>query len=113
MEQHELVRINHILDAVIEIVDFTNNRTRSDLEKDRMLVLALTRLSEIMGEAANGVSGSIQRDHPEVPWRQIISLRHRLIHGYFDIENDIIWHTVTHDVPPLIGPLKEIIRRER
>ena len=75
-----------------------------------MLELALTRLLEIVGEAANRVSEDMQQRHPEVPWRQIVGLRHRLIHGYDAVDLDILWDIVRYDLPLLIAALEEILR---
>jgi uncharacterized protein with HEPN domain len=74
-----------------------------------MLELALTRLLEIIGEAANRVSEDMQQQHPEIPWRQIVGLRHRLIHGYDAVDLDILWDIVRYDLPPLIAALEEIL----
>jgi len=64
-----------------EAVDLLGDRNRAALERDRVLQLALTRLVEIIGEAANRVSAETQRQHPDIPWPAIIGMRNRLIHG--------------------------------
>ena len=74
-----------------------------------MLMLSLTRLLEIIGEAANGVSESFREEHKDIPWKKIIGMRNRLIHGYFDIDPDIVWETVKTDLPPLVSKLEKII----
>jgi uncharacterized protein with HEPN domain len=83
---------------------------RAELDTNHMLELALTRLLEIVGEAANRVSEDTQKQHPEIPWRQIVGLRHRLIHGYDAVDLDILWDIVQYDLPPLIASLEEILR---
>lgn len=85
-------------------------RPRADLDADHVLELALTRLLEIIGEAANRVSEDMQQQHPEIPWRQITGLRHRLIHGYDAVDLDILWDIVQYDLPPLIATLEEILQ---
>ena len=77
--------------------------------RDRVLHLALTRLVEIIGEAANRVSSDTQKKHPEVPWPKIIGMRNRLVHGYDVIDFDLLWDTVTTDLPPLMNALKGIV----
>ena len=67
-----------------------------------MLSLALVRLIEIMGEAANHVSEPCQVKYYKIPWRQIIGMRNRIIHAYFDIDLDIIWQVVTQDLGSLL-----------
>ena len=81
-------------------------RQRADLDTDRQLNLALVRLLEIIGEAANRVPDDQRACAPNVPWPQIVSLRNRLIHGYDEVDFDILWQIVTHDLPRLITALK-------
>ncbi len=80
-------------------------RKRADLDHDRQFNLALVRLLEITGEAANRVAEGERIRIPEVPWPQIVSLRNRLIHGYDEVDFDILWQIVTHDLPQLIEVL--------
>jgi uncharacterized protein with HEPN domain len=69
----------------------------------------LIRLLEIIGEAANSVSEETQRAHPRVPWRKMVGLRNRLIHGYFNVNLDVVWDTVRNDLPDLIPALEEVL----
>jgi uncharacterized protein with HEPN domain len=66
-----------------------------------MFALALVRLLEIIGEAARRVSVGLRESHPEIPWAEIAGTRDRLIHGYFDVDLDIVWGIVTQDLPAL------------
>ena len=92
MSQHEdVVRLRHMLESAQEASTLIHGRRRAELDANHMLELALTRLLEIVGEAANRVSEDMQQRHPEVPWRQIVGLRHRLIHGYDAVDLDILW----------------------
>ena len=70
--------------------------------------LALTRLVEIVGEAANRVSQTTRGNHPEIPWRKIVGMRNRLIHGYDITDTDILWDTITDDPTPLVAELNEL-----
>ena len=72
---------------------------------DRLLALALVRLLEIIGEAAARVPAEERARRPGVPWSSIVSLRNRLIHGYDDIDHDIVWEVVTTDLPALVSAL--------
>ncbi len=108
----DLVRVNHMLDAAREIVDFTSEVTRQDLDADRKLNLSLVRLIEVIGEAAVGISVEFQQEHPSVPWREMVGMRNRLIHGYQDINLDIVWQTVQDDIPPLIEALEALLVAE-
>ncbi|MEK9662499.1 MAG: HepT-like ribonuclease domain-containing protein, partial [Alphaproteobacteria bacterium] len=75
------------------IADFIANRKRKDLDSDRMLLFALVRAVEIIGEAAARVSDETRAGLPDIPWQQIVSMRNRLIHAYFDIDRDVLWIT--------------------
>lgn len=77
-----------------------------------MLAISLVHLLGIVGEAANCVSADFREQHPHIPWKKMIELRNRLIHGYFDINLDIVWDTVLEDLPPLIAAIEKIIPHE-
>ena len=81
----DISRINHIIEASEKALEFTKDKRRSDLDQDVMLSLALVRLLEIIGEASWGISEKLRSKYPEVPWRDMASMRNRLIHGYFDV----------------------------
>jgi uncharacterized protein with HEPN domain len=106
MLKDDRVRLQHMLDAVLEVIEFTRNKQRSDLDTDRKLKHALVRLLEIIGEAAAGISSDIKQECPGIPWKEMIGMRNRLIHGYFDVDLDIVWQTISKDIPPL-KPLLE------
>ena len=106
----DLTRLKHIRDSAAEALSFVNNRTREDLDHDRMLSLALVRLIEIMGEAANHVSESCQAKYFQIPWRQIIGMRNRMIHAYFDVDLDIVWQVITQDLGSLLSEIKKAIK---
>ena len=98
-------KVKHIIEAANEAISFIKGKVRQDLDKDRKLSLSLVRLLEIIGEAANGLSESFRESHPDIPWNSIINMRNRLIHGYFDINLDVVWQTVTEDLQELIKSL--------
>jgi uncharacterized protein with HEPN domain len=97
-----------MLDHAREAVAMAAGRTRADLDTDRQFNLALVRLVEIIGEAANRVPDAERARMSQIPWPQIVSLRNRLIHGYDEVDFDILWQIVTRDLPPLIKALEKI-----
>lgn len=105
MFKDDTTRLRHMLEAVHEAVGFAQGRTRADLDSDRMLVMALVKEVEIIGEAAYRISAATQEQLPDVPWEDIIGMCHRLVHAYFDINLDILWETVQNDLPPLADTL--------
>ncbi len=109
MLRTDKVRIRHILDASKEAVEFAKGRSRTDLDSDRKLSLSLVRLLEIIGEAARGLSEEFRVQHPELPWKKMTGMRDRLIHGYYDVNLDVVWETVTEDLPGLIGKLESLL----
>lgn len=102
-DQH---RLRHMLDAAREAVSFAHGRSRADLDVDRMLLLSLVKCVEIVSEAAANVSAEARREVPDIPWRDAVRMRNRLIHAYFDINLDRVWETVQSDLPPLIAQLE-------
>ncbi len=103
------VSLRDMLSHAREAVDLLGRSSREELGHDRVLQLALTRLVEIVGEAANRVSQETQQKTTGIPWLQIIGMRNRLVHGYDVIDFDLLWDTVTTDLPPLITALQKIV----
>ncbi len=83
-----------------------HGRQREDLDRDRVLLAALERFIEIVGEAASQLSEDGRRSRPNIPWPQIIAMRNRLIHGYPSVDEDIIWKVVQNNIPDLIAKLE-------
>ena len=112
MEQSDLIRLRHMLDAAQEAIKFAANKSRKDLDRDRMLTLAIIKSIEIIGEAASKVSDSCRAKYPVLPWIDIVNMRHRMIHAYFDVNLDIVWQTIQADLPSLVEALEGIIPPE-
>jgi uncharacterized protein with HEPN domain len=110
MPKHESsVSLRHMLDHAREAYTLVQNKSRADLDADRLLNLALVRLLEIIGEAASRVSPEERVHYPGIPWPQIVGMRNRLIHGYDLVDFEILWRTVVEDLPPLIVALESIL----
>lgn len=112
MLKADLVRVRHMLDAARDAVTFSSNKTRKDLDTDRMLVLSLVKSIEIIGEAASKVAKESRDQFPDIPWAVIVAMRNRLIHAYYDVDLDRVWDTVTSDLPPLILLLENLLKKE-
>jgi uncharacterized protein with HEPN domain len=102
-------RLRHMLDAANEALEFIHGKNRSDLDTDRMLVLSLVKELEIIGEAANKVSAETRSQSNAIPWQDISGMRNRLIHAYFDVDLDVVWSTVTKDLPSLKAELERLL----
>jgi uncharacterized protein with HEPN domain len=83
------VRILHMIEAPETACGFVSGKKRSDLDADRMLVFALVRAIEIVGEAASKVSTKSRDVAVDIPWTSFVSMRNRLIHAYFDIDHEL------------------------
>jgi uncharacterized protein with HEPN domain len=108
----DISRLEHILDAARRAVQHAKGRKRYDLDKDDLLGLGIVHLLEIIGEAARGISEKMQEKYPEVEWRPMANMRNRLIHEYFDVNNDVVWETITRELPPLIVKIQRILKKE-
>lgn len=112
MREDDLVRLRHMLDAARDVISFTRGTTRKTLDSDRKLTLSLVKSIEIVGEAASKVSKQAQQQCPKIPWADIVAMRNRLIHTYYDIDLDRVWDTVISDLPPLITELEKLIPKK-
>lgn len=101
MNEQDKVRLHHMLDPARKI--------RADLVTDEMLAWAAIHGIQIIGEAANQVSAETQAAAPDIPWKNIIGMRHKITHDYFDVDYDIVWKTITKRLPELIAQLDAII----
>lgn len=110
MPRHDpQVRLQHMLEYAREAIALMRDKKRAELDTDRTLGLATLRCLEIVGEAASHIPESLRQQHPQIPWPQIIGTRNRLVHGYDLVDYDIIWSTITEDLPPLIAELEKIL----
>jgi uncharacterized protein with HEPN domain len=98
-----------MLDHASEAIEMAGGRRREDLDKDRMLNLSLVRLVEIVGEAATHVSQTNRSRFSNIPWPQIVGLRNRLIHGYDQVDFEVLWKIIQEDLPPLVVELRRIL----
>lgn len=101
-----------MVEAAESIGRFIADRERLALDSDQMLLFALTRAVEIIGEAASKVSAETRATTAAVPWAEIVAMRNRLIHAYFDIDHDILWKTAVNEVPDLLALLRAILPEE-
>jgi len=107
----DAVSLKDMLNHACEAVALLGDTSREAFRNHRVLQLALTRLVEIVGEAANRVSAATRQAHSDLPWPRIIGTRNWLVHGYDVIDYDLLWDTVTTDLPPLIAALRKIFEK--
>ncbi len=111
-EGDPLLRIRHMLDHACEAVALIDGKRAEDVLADRVLLLAVTHLVEIVGEAAAQVPADLRERHGHIPWRDIIGMRNRLIHGYGFVDNARVLETVSDDLPLLVFQLERLIEQE-
>ena len=112
MTRHDdSMRLRHMLDHAVEAVEMAAGKDRQDLKADRQFCLAMTRLVEIVGEAAVHVSSEGRQRWSFMPWAEVVGLRNRLIHGYDAVDLDILWDIIQEDLPSLIIDLQRILER--
>lgn len=109
MRKDDAVRLQHMLDAASKAVTFCEGLNMDEFQKDELRNLAVVRLLEVVGEAAGAVTQESKQALPDFPWRHMVAMRNRLIHGYFDVDPEIVWDTVENDLPPLVSKLRELL----
>ncbi|MBL8116378.1 MAG: DUF86 domain-containing protein [Anaerolineae bacterium] len=101
--------LQHMLESTTKAITFVQDKSRMDYDQDEILRLALLHLIQTIGEAARNVSQSFQDAHPQIPWKPIMGIRHRIVHNYADVDDDVVWKTVSTDLPPLLEALSKIV----
>ena len=105
-------RLLDIQEAITKIEKYAA-RGRKAFEQDELIQTWMVHNMQILGEAAANLSEELKSRYPEVPWRKITGMRNILVHGYFDIDLDIVWSVVERDLPSLRTSLDEMIRQEK
>jgi uncharacterized protein with HEPN domain len=103
-------RLSDIIEAADKIAARVG-RGRQSFDADEDTQIVLVHLIQVIGEAASGLSDEFASEHPEIPWRQIVAVRNRVVHGYFEVDLDILWDVADVDVPRLADQVR-VIRSE-
>lgn len=100
-----------ILDAISDIERY-RPADRAGLDADERTQVWMVNRIQIIGEASRKLSDEFRARHLEVPWREIIGMRHHLVHGYFDIDPDVVWTAISDDIPRLKAQLETAIKTD-
>ena len=102
-------RLEHILIAIGNVQKFLEGKTFEDLCQDKISFYAVVKNIEIVGEAANNLTKEMQMQHPEVQWKDVISMRHVLVHDYYSIDARTAWQTAQENLPQLKEQIEKIL----
>ncbi len=103
------VYLRHILDAVEKIETYLGSQTYEFFSNNDMMIDAVVRELEIVGEATSHLSNQLRASHPEIPWRDAIDMRNFLIHEYFGVRTHVVWDTCKEDLPKLKKLIDDLI----
>jgi uncharacterized protein with HEPN domain len=104
----DAVYLGHMIAMAKKAVSKTVGLSHEEYDADENLRLALTHLVQIIGEAGGRVSREFCERHPEVPWTELTGMRHKVVHDYLGVDEDIVWQVVTEDLPQLIETLERL-----
>jgi uncharacterized protein with HEPN domain len=105
-------RLEHMLESIDYIVDFTKGIEFEAFKSDMKLRFAVIKNLEIVGEASYMLSKELKEQHPEIPWRKVIDLRHILVHGYYQLNFETIWEIIQKDLLPFREQIKTLYEKE-
>jgi uncharacterized protein with HEPN domain len=98
-----------MLDYARKALQLASGRARADLDADELFGLAMTRVLEVIGEAAARVGRATRDQNPQIPWVNIAGMRNRLIHAYDKVDFNVLWDAVQYDLPALVSGLEGIL----
>jgi uncharacterized protein with HEPN domain len=103
------VYLRHILDAIGKIETYLEGQTYRSFCENDMMIDAVVRELEIVGEATNNLSEHLRQSHPEIPWRDAIDMRNFLIHEYFGVRRQVVWDTCKSDLSLMKNLINKLI----
>ncbi|MCF0178894.1 MAG: DUF86 domain-containing protein [Bacteroidales bacterium] len=108
----DIARIEHILECIDRLFDFTKDVTFEQYLENQMMKFAVIKNLEIIGEAAYMLTPEFKEKHSEVDWAPIVKMRHVLVHGYYQISNEVVWDVIQYDLHPLKEKIQAILDKE-
>lgn len=107
--KNDLTYLGHMYDTACKATEKLAGKSRADFDADDNLQLALVHLIQTLGESARRISDETKAKHPQIPFRQIVGMRHKVVHDYMDVDLDVVYSVVTNDLPSLITELEKIV----
>ena len=108
-ERSTQLLLEDMQESLQKIFKFTDGLDRDAFMGDELVIDAVLRNFEVIGEAASQLPDAFVDDHPDVEWHKMIGMRNRLIHGYFGVSTAIVWETIRQHLPVLRDQLKELL----
>ncbi len=102
-------RLYHMLEAIDNIFEFTDGKSFGEYHNDKILRFAVIKNLEIIGEAAYLLTKNFKSEHKNIEWSEIIGMRHILVHGYYQIKDEIIWATIESELNPLKEKILQLV----
>lgn len=102
-------RIGDILQAIEKVERYVENMTWAKFKQNDLVIDAVVRNFEIIGEASKSIPQSVQKSYPDIPWKEMKGMRDILIHEYFGVDTKILWHAAKHNLPALQKQLKSLL----
>lgn len=110
-KRSENLYLRDIVDSIQNIEKYTKNLSSKKFSNDRLVIDAVVRNLEIIGEAAKHVSKATKSAHPDVPWKEMTGMRNKVIHEYFGVDVDIVWETVENSLPTLGKSIQKLLKK--
>ncbi len=104
-------RLRHIIEATREALGYVDDMDRDQFRSSRPMQHSVVRCIEIVGEAASRLSPALREANPQIPWPDIVGMRNRIVHAYFDIDIEVVWRTAREDFPELLVEIEAIAQR--
>jgi uncharacterized protein with HEPN domain len=111
MPRSDRLTLELMLDTARRLRALAADRTRHAFDTDDVAQLAMLHLIQRLGEGASRLSADFRAAHPEFPWAEMIGMRNRIVHGYDDLDPDVVWRIATEDIEPVIAGLERALAR--
>jgi uncharacterized protein with HEPN domain len=109
-EQDHGSYVEDIIEHMSYAEEFVKDLTFEEFVNDKKTVLSVTKCIEVVGEATKHVPDTIREKYPEIPWKDMAGIRDRLVHGYFKVNLEIVWMTVTQEFPELRPMIEKVLK---
>lgn len=102
-----------MLEMALNLQEAKSGHSLEEIQENKILLFGLSKMVEILGEAAYKITNEFKESNPEIPWRQIMGMRHILVHGYYTVSPEILWDVIQNDIDSLIPILQKYLASEQ